>query len=94
MINKELGNSTFGSTHKQIENDQYKNYNNLNNTDDKTININFNQLDNFERDRNKTTSQPAASTSFGIDKKDALMAGKPALSTQLHKNSRKNLDLN
>ena len=31
---------------------------------------------------------------FGIDKKDALLAGKPALSTQLHKNSRKNLDLN
>ena len=56
MINKELGNSTFGSTHKQIENDQYKNYNNLNNTEDKTININFNQLENFERDRNKTTS--------------------------------------
>jgi hypothetical protein len=29
-----------------------------------------------------------------MEKKDALMTGKPALSTQLHKNSRKNLDLN
>jgi hypothetical protein len=50
--------------------------NNLNNNDDKTINVNFNQLENFEKDRNKTTSQPAASSSFNIDKKEALLFGK------------------
>ena len=67
MLNKEVGNSTFGSANNQQDNDLNKNYTNA---EDKTININFNQLENFEKDRNKTTSQPSAQTAFGVDKKD------------------------